>query len=43
MIIDENIKQNLAFIKNRSDMLKSIEEEKMKMENDNIGMRLEMK
>ena len=42
-INDEQIKQRLNLIKIRSEMLKSIEVEKMKVDNENIGIRLEQK
>jgi hypothetical protein len=42
-INDVQIKQQLNLIKSRSEMLKSIEVEKMKVDNENIGIRLEQK
>lgn len=42
-INEEQTKQIFNLIKSRSEMLKSIEEEKMKVNNENIGIRLEQK
>lgn len=40
---DDLTKQQLNLIKNRSEMLKSIEVEKIKIDNENIKIRLEQK
>jgi len=42
-INDEQTKQKLALIKDRTEMLKSIESERMKINNESFGMRLEQK
>ncbi len=40
---DEQTRKLLNLIRNRSEMLKSLEVEKMKVDNENIGLRLEQK
>lgn len=42
-INDDQTKEKINLIKSRSEMLKSIEVEKMKVENENIGIRLQQK